>query len=174
MRWLALNVVLLTTIVLASASTLAAEVFDFKGLRLGAPLSEVQRGEQYECHKADARLLTDITCTLRPGSYITIAGVPVSYFTLDFLKGRLVFIYVDFSPDQFDDVLTAMVEKYKALNRRFTSQLQNRYGAKFTNVQFQWENAASTMTLERFASSLDSSKLHLALKSAEPELARRA
>jgi len=147
--------------------------YDFKGLRLGSPLAAVQAGTQYECGKSELPDFDD-TCTLKPGTFITLAEVKAESLDLNFLSGRLGSIHVRFPSADFDAVETALRDKYGVPKKTETSIVTNRFGARFSNREILWDNGVSQVTAKRFTTNLEVSSVTLWLKSIEKEIARRS
>ncbi len=87
----------------------------------------------------------------------SLAGVPGVKISYDFKNKRLYSVYGQFDARLFSIINDAFTEKYGKPASQSTEEVQNRLGAKFTNVRIMWSFIDGFLTLRRFSSSLDKS-----------------
>lgn len=128
------------------SSTVAyAQVIEIKGLYIGMTKEEVE---------AKIGPL--------PVRNFTIAGVHNKYRTFApmFHDGKLDSFYFFFSPSSFDEVVSAVREKYPSLKCE-SSAVSNAMGATFKQTDCRLQDDLGTLTLSRYVSDISTSVLGL-------------
>lgn len=106
------------------------------------------------------RTLADLEINLDGNSALL---TPIFTFVKDKESFFLARIDVEFSSEKFPTVSKAFVKKYGASHKRITNQLQNKFGAKFSNEEFIWQDKFSKIYVEKYSdnSSLKTGKVTL-------------
>jgi len=139
---------ILTAALVVSASGVRADSpYEFNGVRLGAPLSEIQDQRRWDCvesnsHKGQA------TCFLDQAHKESIGGVAVDSLSLQFHKRHLSTISAFFSEQDFEKVLDALKAKYgNPVREGATSTVC--LDTKLTDHEAIWSNGVSKITAKK-------------------------
>lgn len=161
-------------IALAPAIALAQEPLAFKGLALGSSEEEVLK--QYpksRCSGSPQRrhCMTFLTDLLRrnqpmPGSGVledearqtmTVAGVPVEYFSFTLYDGKLGSISMAPASSAFDRIAAAFVDRYGKPSLDQESQITTRAGVAYRQREIFWSIDGGRIRLERYGSDITKS-----------------
>jgi len=165
----------ITLAALLFASTCAfaqSQHFGFKEFVLGGDAATVEKNPRFLCKTNKDNLMADRTCTLRPGEKETIAGVQVRLMFLNFYDRTLHSMGISFAPEDFDQVVNALKEKYGEA-KLTTERFQNRMGATFENHTLTWRRPGETVKATQFLGSLDTSNIAFRTDYAVEEFTRR-
>jgi hypothetical protein len=115
----------------------------------------IQMKPNIRCHKGD-HVLCDDSCLLRDE---TIAGMPTKGVNFLFYKKILEKIEIPLSHDSFDQVMSALKEKYGPPTKKESVVLKNRMGSTFERTSYVWRFANGTIDADEYAGDLDSSRI---------------
>lgn len=176
------------------ASAQASTAFEFKGVPLGASLAEFQQVHQAYLCEAKRSTLGDTSCHLSPELKClsttlgdagrecraivekaqTYGGYRVKSIGAFFYDGLgLGSVVLRISPDNFEALLTMLVEKYGEPKSFGTKALQNRMGASFESATAVWERAGDELILEKYGARVDEGRLVMRSKAYAEEFVRR-
>jgi hypothetical protein len=129
---------------LSAVAAEKVEPLGFKQYVLGATFEEA--GDPNACKPSETQP-NRTTCTF--WSYATISGVVIDTLKLDFLNGRLAGMLALFPSDSFDDVSTALIQKYgkPVLNRE---KVRTKAGVEHQNIRMDWRRRGQELSLVRF------------------------
>lgn len=154
------------------SSAYADEQLDFKGIYLGTDLAVIQADTRFHCVPSKKPTLADTICSLKPNETETIAGSPVKFLMLLFYKDKLAVISISFREKYFNDVSSALTEKY-GKGEEAESVVVNRMGVSFKNKNISWRKGASFLIAERYAGTLDTSSIQFKTDDSVMEFQRR-
>ncbi len=125
--------------------TVHAQGIEIKGLRIGMTIGEVEK-----------------TIGPLPVRDFTIAGVRNKYSTFSpvFHDGKLDYFQFAFDPSAFDEVASAVKDKYPALFCQNTT-ITNAMGAVFKQTQCSLKDKLGSLLLSRYTGQITTSTLSL-------------
>jgi len=148
------NALLLALTVVAYAPEALA--FDFKGVRVGAKstVAEVQERLGISCGVgyADKQVCN---------GHVTVADEPATINLLLAPSGLVQRISLQLSSEPFEQVAAALVQKLGPPTHVSQGTLQNRFGAKFRQIEYVWIGKGGIrVDYRKYGSSLDHSQLY--------------
>lgn len=150
---------LVVTIATFAPFTLADQTVpdSYRGVPFGASEArarEIIKFESCEATPAYFGLLAKLATRMCVSSFL-VGTVKVQDF-FHFRKDALVTVHMTFRSNDFENLRGVFIEKYGKPTRDQREILQNRFGAKFENETLTWAGPNVTVTLNRFASDLES------------------
>lgn len=125
-------------------------VFSFKGVSQDAPLASVR--EQFAKCSAMEAYVDAVSCELKDE---TFAGAYLTYQSTVFDKTGFNYLYYSIASAQFENVLAKLTEAYGEPCERATSELENRMGAKFEQIEVNWCFKGGKLALQRYDENVD-------------------
>lgn len=120
----------------------------FKEIALGSSILQAVNTGKFSCQNVKSSL-SDTICGLWPIVKETIAGAPAKDVILFIVDRRVSIIRVGFSPEDFDQVLDAMTEKYGQPTIK-DSDLTTRVGAVYKNREATWSTSDARLILSKY------------------------
>lgn len=145
---------------MGSVAYAAEEAVGFKGINLGADISEMEKDSRYKCHPDPNNPWHDSACSLNYKEKETIAGASIisPSPSLDYFANKLWQISIRFDSDDFQTVIDSLTTKY-GKGKITKEKVQNKLGATFVNEIVTWKKGTSNIVAKKFASNLDKSSL---------------
>lgn len=153
MRSKALLLMLLAFALTCSATGQTSVPIEFKGARLGAPISE------------DSEVWRAITCTASRCQYngrtanvqLTVAEAPVIAMIVNLDdQNRVADLTLAFDATNFEAVRDAIAAKYPGMKCE-QREVQNRMGSRFDQVECRYRDGVGTFTLLKRSGNVDRS-----------------
>lgn len=132
-------------IILLFAASTVSYAFDFKGIEVGKSSSndEVSKILMIQC-------TDDISGKVICTGPLTIVGDD-AYGYIDLNKDKIVSsIWIKFKPNTFNEISEALIKKYGPPITT-NSTISNAMGATFDQVEMNWKNENSIMTLQKYS-----------------------
>ena len=133
----------------------AGERLGFKEFLLGDSLSALTSGQRDNC-VPDVQGPDTQQCTL---TGYTIANQRIYGLTLSYYKNKLYEIYIWIKPNEYDVAMLALVHKYGP-GKRAESIVQNNFGVKFKQTEWNWDLGRYGIQSERYKDSVDESFIY--------------
>lgn len=147
------------------------DVIDFKGVLFGASEKEFT-GELsgYSCRtlSKESKRIGDRYCSVagKPGMTSmpalspagTYAGVPANVSAF-FYNDKFALADIKFFSDEFETVLGALTERYGQPDSLTREPVQTPMGATYENVKGKWQRREVILTVERFGSNVNESRV---------------
>lgn len=134
---------------------LTVHAYDFKGIQLGQPESAASIKEKIgiKCSpgKDPFKLICTGTTTIAKAS--AFANIVVGQ------SGVVQRIFLTFDSSNFNDVESALNEKFGQPSSTDNSTVQNRMGVSFQQVMHQWNDGANHIVFRRYGSKITKSSL---------------
>lgn len=135
-----------------------AEQLEIKGVRPGMDLEEVKVLYPNTICVPWSTSQSDTQCMLSGFmTYATVRG-ELQAFLLD---GRVMVVWVTIDSKNFDDVASALREKYGKPFSSHVDKAQNLYGATFTNHTITWVAGGATLSAKKYAEKISESSITL-------------
>ncbi len=148
-----IKTLLLALLVSTGAQAADPARLEFKDIYIGQQAKELEGNpNRFTCKESAA---SDQMCHLRIGIIETIAGVPSNAVMAFIHDGVVHQILVQFHPRQFLTVGHALKEKYGTPTVTSTDIVSGT-GAHYKNNIWKWKLPDGTLTVEQYASRLDS------------------
>lgn len=150
---------LLSSLILIAAA-LDSHAFDFKGVRVGAKatVAEVQERLGISCGVGHADMQV---CN----GQSTVADEPGTINVVISPSGVVERIRLDLSPEPFEQVAAALTQKFGTPSRVDRGVVQNRFGAKFQQVEYVWLGKNGIrIDFSKYAGTLDRSQLYFSTR----------
>ena len=186
----------LALLLLCASGAYATDPLEFKGLKIGSTAEELrtkypelrcndpiqkattEKGffkDFWERKQTDADLFCATVISDRdPRTQLSdIAGHRATSFDFNFFGNRLMHASTSLSSLAFDDVVAALSARYGPPDKKDTEELQNRAGAKFTNIIVSWRRDGATLRVSKYDGSLDKSSYNLTSDDYWPEVENR-
>lgn len=120
----------------------------FKDIALGSSILHAVNTGKFTCKNVKSSV-SDTICGLWPSVKETIAGAPAKNVVLFIVDRKVSIIRVGFSPEDFDQVLDAMTEKYGKPTVK-DSELTTRLGAVYKNRTASWSTSDARLELSKY------------------------
>jgi len=166
-----MRLVILLTVVFASAACLAAEGgFDLKGVTLGA--SEADVTGRFPSLKCRDRSVAEVErmCAVAKDTY---GGAEANLFFRLF-DGKVSSMSVRYHSRDFASVLEAMKERFGLPSSEKTETLSDRKGAQYQNEVFTWKRGGEIALAEHYSGSLDRASIMFFSEASIEESTRRS
>ena len=146
---------LVVALLIATNASQAAEL-DIKGLKPGMSLEQIKElFPDFHCIEADT---TDADMVCDAPRYYAGANSEISVFLLD---NKVMIIIVTFESGSFDDVISALKEKFGKPALILKNPVQNMMGATFVNHSILWIKGDKHLTAKRYDSKITESSVML-------------
>ena len=99
-----------------------------------------------------------MVCRLKYGEKETLANAPIEIMWVGILTSQVSVISLSFKTDNFNQINSALTEKYGA-GISTKSIIQNRAGAAFDNEDITWTKGSNTMLLSQRRGKIDTAAL---------------
>jgi len=175
---------IIIALLLRASCAYASEPLEFKGLKIGSTPNELSaKYPELRCNEPKAKTATekgpfkefwdrkqteaDLFCATvisnrdPPSQLSDIAGHHAKSFGFNFLGTRLMRASTSLSSVAFDGVSRALSAKYGQPDKKDVEEVQNRAGAKFTNIILYWKRDGATLRLSKYSESVDTSSYSL-------------
>lgn len=154
----------IAAVALSAASCLAwAQDLEFKGLRFGMTLEEVQevhKGARCQRGSSPCEMFSIEDQLYQSGaSVMTFGGVPATLLMGEMLAGRTQAFSARIKSAQFDAVAAAIATKYGPPTSRAKSAVTTRLGATFEQETLTWDRKDGAIIAKRYATSIDQSQV---------------
>lgn len=181
---------------LCGSGAYATDPLEFKGLKIGSTAEELRTNyPELRCNDPHQKAATEkghfkdfwerkqteadifcatVTSDRDPRTQLSdIAGHRATSFDFNFFGNRLMQASTSLSSLAFDDLVAALSARYGPPGKKDTEELQNRAGAKFTNIIVFWKRDGATLRVSQYAGSLDRSSYSLTSDDYWPEVEKR-
>ncbi|MFW9627726.1 MAG: hypothetical protein ACMV1K_13450 [Sulfurospirillum sp.] len=145
-------------LVLAFALSCFAEDIEIKGLKVGMKYEDVAK-----LYKID-KFENSNFLSMKNGNKITFGGVSSEFVSVHFKNKTVESIFIVIKSKSFDDVMNAIKTKYNL--RCEDSNIKNRMGAEFVQVECNYEDSKSSIYAQKYTHS-DISKSFIGIQSHE-------
>lgn len=157
---------------IAEENTLELITFDFRGHKMGDPLSEQELVAQgYDCGpSSDFDRFCKAPFSLEKGERIGGVLVHLHYYLLD---GKFARLYIGFGWAANDTMREAFTAKFGPPQETGTEILQNRMGASFDRKTYTWRTTTGPLVLSEGINSQNGGNVSITWTEAERRIAER-
>lgn len=145
-------------VVLALVVSIFAEDIEIKGLKVGMKYEDVAK--IYKINKFE----NSNFLSMKNGNKITFGGVNSEFVSLHFKNKAIESIFIAIKSQSFDTVMDAIKTKYNLQCEE--SNIRNRMGAEFVQVECNYEDSKSSLYAQKYTHS-DISKSFIGIQSHE-------
>lgn len=146
------------------------DAYEFKGIKLGSDIKELVEKPEIPCEFSKDTVIADEICRVRG----TIGGTPLKSGLLYYYSDKLHSISLTVKASDFDQVVAAMKEKYGKPTDMIREPVQTRAGVTYQNQKYIWQNKTSSITVEKYAGTIDRSHITYHLNSYLDEFTKRS
>lgn len=148
-----------------------AKDFEFKGLKIGMTLQDLENDDRLQCKKVNLTI-AEYACSLKNYTSETIGGARVKSLVIAINGGLSETILVVFDTSNFDSVAAGLEAKYGE-SEIDKSVVRNRFGAEFDNESHAWIQNGISMKLVKRAGKIDESNFSITKLKAIDDFSRR-
>lgn len=154
----------LLAIVAIAPLAVGAEPLELKGLIPGMPVSEAAAKLQGLAEACSLEGPGHHSCFYIPRSSSsrpiqaldTLAGAPVKIWSIDSRDGKISSVYATLTTNAFAMVSGAIEQKYGKPTTSKTSEVHNRMGASFDQVESAWRDGDAILDIRKRSGRIDS------------------